>query len=614
LNPVRTRLAGLRENTHKLGRIIEPGHRKPWVGLVVLALFTAAVEVMGGLVVFATLGVLTGGVEVAELPVVGQFLDLAGVEDERQQVLWFALVAALFFIIRGGVVIYQAYMQARVTERAGSQLSVRLLRGYMDMPYPFFLERNSAELTRNAVLSTRMVITAFLEPLIAITSESLVAIGFFVLLLVAAPGVTFIALGVMAPLLFLVFRMVRKALTQAGMAAEEENVAGLRLLNEGFDGIREIKLHGSAGYFIGLFQRSRERLAHAHVVAQPLTKIPRVLLELSLMLFLVGWLAVSSAQANFDPDSLARIGIFAYAALRLMPAANRTASKLASIRFGRQAVRNVHSDLVRLEREEARRGVALEDADPYVLRDAVKVRDVTFRFKGTREPALKNINLTIERGKTLGIVGETGAGKSTLLDLILGLHRPTEGSIHVDEHRLDDTVVRNWQSSIGVVSQSFFLSDDTLRNNIAFGIDPEEIDDARIDEVVRIAQLEDFVSTLPDGTNTAIGESGSRVSGGQRQRIAIARALYRDPAILVFDEGTSALDAGTEGALMKALTTAARERTVILVAHRLSTVLNADSIVLLVDGRIDDAGPFDDLASRNERFAVLAGTTSTDES
>lgn len=602
-------LSGFAATRRTLRMVVPKGERLAWLGLIVLALFTAAIEVLGGLIVFAVVGVLTGAVKVADLPVFSSMVDLFGVgDDTRGQIVLFAVVVSVFYLIRGAVVLFQVYAQAKVTEMAGLSLSVRLLRGYLSMPYRFFLERNSAELTRNAFWSARNAIGYFLAPMVRIASEVLVALGFFVLLWVAAPEVTIIAIVAVAPLMVLVLRFVRKRLNRLGKVVEDEAEAGLKFLQEGFQGIREIKLQGSADYISRLFERSRREYAMAYVLQEPLANAPRALLELLIMVFMLTWLVISSSQ-SLDATSLARLGVFAYAALRLMPAMNRIIAGLAGMKFGAAAMNNVADDLVRLE-EQSTVHLEAEPAVPYVLDESISLRDVTFRYEAGREPALSDIDLEIEQGQTVGIVGETGVGKSTLLDLILGLHEPTSGEIFIDGNPLDG-MTREWQASIGVVSQAFFLSDDTLRRNIAFGLEEEEIDDDRVGEVVRVSQLEEFVETLPDGLETYIGEGGLRLSGGQRQRVAIARALYRDPPVLVFDEGTSALDSGTETELMKAVKLATQSRTVIMVAHRISTVLNADKIVLLVDGRIDDIGRFDELASRNSRFGVLAAGVSS---
>ena len=240
------------------------------------------------------------------------------------------------------------------------------------------------------------------------------------------------------------------------------------------------------------------------------------------------------------------------------------------------------------------------------LRDAITLRQVSYSYPSAGRAALHDINLTIPKGRSIGVVGPTGAGKTTLIDLLLGLLRPTEGQVLVDGADIGDHL-RSWQSRIGYVSQKPYLMDESVRQNIAFGVESPEIDDAKVMAAVRAAQLEDFVAALPRGLDTRVGEAGMRLSGGEHQRIATARALYRDPDILVFDEATSALDNATEQALSKALAGLRGTKTMIVIAHRLSTVRNCDELVLLVEGRISDIGSYDELAARNDHFREIAG-------
>ena len=239
------------------------------------------------------------------------------------------------------------------------------------------------------------------------------------------------------------------------------------------------------------------------------------------------------------------------------------------------------------------------------LESAIELRDVDFTYARAGTPALRNVNLVIKRGERLGIAGQTGSGKTTLLDLILGLLSPTSGEVLVDGDPIEARL-GGWLNTIGMVPQSVFLIDDTIRRNVAFGVLDQAIDDAQVNEALKLAQLSAFIDTLSDGAETMVGERGVRLSGGQRQRIAIARALYNDPSILIFDEGTSALDNTTESELMDAIVNASRHRTVIIVAHRLSTVQRADRIVFLDDGKIVEIGRFDELVARNAAFRHLA--------
>jgi ATP-binding cassette subfamily C protein len=330
-----------------------------------------------------------------------------------------------------------------------------------------------------------------------------------------------------------------------------------------------------------------------------LNEIPRVSIEAVVIAFISAFVAFSTLAAQDPAESLAVIGLFGYASLRVMPALNKIVSSLNGMRFGRAALDDIDADLDLPMLPSASTGERLS------FRDAIRLEHVEFQYEGTEQPTLHDIELTISRSESIGIVGSTGSGKSTMVDLIVGLSSPTTGTVTVDGVDLRGRAAA-WQRNIGMVSQSVFLLDDTLRRNIALGLADAEIDEQQVVEAVRLAQLEDFVASLPDGLDTVVGERGARVSGGERQRVAIARALYPRPTVLVFDEGTSALDNLTEARLTEALAGLRVDHTIITVAHRLSTVQDNDRIVFVRDGRIHEVGGFDELVSRSEEFRRLA--------
>jgi ATP-binding cassette, subfamily B, bacterial PglK len=297
------------------------------------------------------------------------------------------------------------------------------------------------------------------------------------------------------------------------------------------------------------------------------------------------------------------LGLFAYVGLRLQPSLRNIVIATNGLKFGAAAVDDVHADLQNFAQTATQPRRTANEKLPF--RNTLVLDDVTFRYEGTRQHALKSVQVTIKPGEAIGVCGPTGGGKSTLVDLIVGLQEPTAGRVVVDGNSIHNHLAA-WQIQLGVVSQSVFLLDGTLRENIALGIPNDEIDDELVAEAVRLAQLETFIASLPQGLETRVGERGVRLSGGQRQRVAIARALYRRPSVVVFDEGTSALDNETETELVEALERLRGERTLIMVAHRLTTVRRCDRILVVEDGRISDTGTFDELASRHRLFATFA--------
>ena len=595
---------GLRGMVDAFLDLVEPGERAAWAGALGLALFTAIIEMVGAALVFAIAGMFAADVDPSTLPVVGGIVEQLGGGDSTREILIVAAFAALFYTFRGAVVLGETYYQARVTHETGRRISVRLFRGYLSLPYPFFLQRNSADLIRTAITSVRQVVRNFLTPLLRLSSDGMVSAGFLIVLILAAPWATGMAFIVLVPTVYVLLRWVKPKMHRFGRRNEAETAASLRTLQHSLHGIREIKVTQSNEYFAKIYDRSQYRLARIQYRMALLTKAPRVVVETLVVLFIVILLVATSVGPVGGADSFAILGLFAYAALRMMPIVNRATESINKIRFGSAAVDTIRTDL-ELFGTSADVSPAQERAVTPVLESAIELSDVGFTYENAAVPSLRNINLLIKRGEKFGIAGQTGSGKSTVLDLILGLLSPTSGKVLVDGEPIE-TRLPGWLNSIGMVPQSVFLIDDTIRRNVAFGVVDRAIDSARVEEALKVAQLSAFVDSLPEGAETIVGEHGVRLSGGQRQRIAIARALYTDPAILILDEGTSALDSTTESELMEALESASHDRTVIIVAHRLSTVRQADRIAFLDDGRIVDIGRFDELVDRNASFRGLA--------
>jgi ATP-binding cassette subfamily C protein len=582
--------------------LIEPGERAAWGRALALALFAAIVETLGAALVFAIAGMFAADVDPSTFPVVGGIVEQLGGGDSDREILIVAAFAALFYTFRGVVILGETYYHGLVTHETGRRISVRLFRGYLSLPYPFFLQRNTADLMRTAINSVQQLVRNFLTPILRLSSDTMISVGFFIVLILAAPWATALAFVVMGPTVYLLLRWVRPKLHLFGQTNEAETAASLRTLQHSLQGIREIKVSQSNDYFAGIYDRSQSRLARIQYRLALLTKVPLVAVETLVVLFIVILLVATAIGPVGGADSFAILGLFAYAALRMMPIVNRTTLSINKIRFGSAAVDTVRYDL---ELVGAGKDAPPPQASPMVLESAIELRDVDFTYENAAVPALRNVDLIIKRGEKFGIAGQTGSGKSTILDLILGLLSPTSGEVLVDGEPIE-TRLPGWLNSIGMVPQSVFLIDDTIRRNVAFGVSDKAIETGRVEEALKVAQLSTFVDSLPEGAETIVGEHGVRLSGGQRQRIAIARALYSDPSILILDEGTSALDSATESELMEALENASHDRTVIIVAHRLSTVQRADRIAFLDQGRIVDVGRFDELVARNANFRELA--------
>ena len=585
----------------KCSKLIGPNQRGRWLVVVALAVMVSLFEAAGTMLVFALLGILVGGSEGASLPVVGDIERLVPGLAREELMLYLGIAVAGFFVVRGLMVIVQSYVQYRVAQHAGARLSARLLEGYLAMPYAFHLQRNSSELIRNTFDSVQRFTNECLISGVRLLSRLGIVMGVLAVLLWTSPLAALLAVAVLGSSLFLLLRLVHPRVKRLGRTAQEMAKQNLQALQQSLHGVRDIVVLGREDWFVRAYRRDRKSLARAHYLRLTAKEIPRVGIESGVVVFSVAFLGIVTLTGGSLAEAAPMLGLFGYAAVRIMPELNQITTGLNSLKFVGSAVEDIHHDLVMFDQQWRSRS----DASLPLTRE-LTLQGVSFTYPGGTDPALADIDVTIRPGESIGIVGPTGGGKTTLADLILGLLEPTQGSIQVDGVDIH-TRLRGWQANLGVVPQMVFLTDDTVRRNVALGVPDDQIDETAVGDAIRLAQLDDFVAGLPHGLATYIGERGVRVSGGQRQRLAIARALYRQPDVLVFDEATSALDNETEVALMAALEELRAGRTVITVAHRLSTVASCDRVLLILDGRIADTGTYGELASRHAslRHGVL---------
>ncbi|MBA2504335.1 MAG: ABC transporter ATP-binding protein [Thermoleophilaceae bacterium] len=575
--------------------LVEDAQRKRWGLVFSVAVLASLVDAAGAVMVFVLLKLVNEPEGDLEVPVLGNLSERFPDADKSTLVGWVAVVMVAFFLLRGLILMLQTYLQNRTANEAGAIISRRLLAGYLRMPYSFHLTRNSAESIRNAYQAVLDIVSYVLVPVVMLVSETLVVSAMLLVLLVVAPVPTLLAIAVLGPLVLLILKLVQPRISRAGATVVASHEANLRGIQQSLTGVREIKVLGREEFFVEKYASGRSDLARAFYLRAALTDAPRIAIETILLLLIVGFLGATVITGSSVDDSLSVLGLFGYAALRVMPGLNRALAQLNSLKFGRAAVQEVTGDLEMLEREVE---VLDADAEPLPLREQLALENVSFRYAGADRDALTGVDLVFRRGESIGIVGPTGSGKTTLVDIVLGLLPPTSGRVACDGVDIQSNLP-GWQAHAGVVPQSVFLLDETLRRNIALGLSDADIDEDALAEAVELAQLGEFVASLPQGLDTVVGEAGARISGGQRQRVAIARALYHHPSVLFFDEGTSALDNKTEKQLIEALDRLRGERTIFTIAHRLSTVRTCDRVVIVRDGRVADVGTYDELAERN---------------
>ena len=581
--------------------LLSPEARWRWLALLPLALAAAAAEAVGAGAAFGLISILGDPSRAATLPVVSKIHAYLPRQDPPAVILTFTLLVMAFYIGRNAFLTSVTWVQEKALDAAVSQLSHRLLTAYLGAPYAFHFRRNSAGLIHRVTDAVHSVFRGVLGSLLNTASEALVVAGIVVVLAIASPGVTAIAVVVVGGMLLLPLTLSRKATTRWGEAVSQLDTDILQTLQQSLGGVKEVKVIGRESFFLAQFD---ERMAAAARLRSRYVAVAAALRMGVETTFVCGLLAVSLLLTlRGGAAALPLLGLFAYAGFRVIPAANRIALYVGQLRYSRAWIHDLRADLAALPTPSL---TDTSEVEPIRFTRAVALERVSYTYAGEPEPVLIDVSLAIAKGESIGVVGPSGAGKSTLIDLLLGLLEPTAGRITVDGRDIT-SAMRSWRRHIGYVPQEPFILDDTVRRNVAFGVADAEIDDGRVGAALRLAQLADVVMGLPHGLDTMLGERGTRLSGGQKQRVAIARALYHEPEVLIFDEATSALDTPTERELIAALEALRGVKTLVVIAHRLTTVRRCDRIALLRDGRLAAIGPYDDLLARDAGFREMAG-------
>lgn len=488
------------------------------------------------------------------------------------------------------------YAMNRFIEMRRHSLSKRLLETYLRQPYTFFLGRHSSEMAKSVLSEVDQLVQNVFRPGLQMIAYFIVASAIVILLLIInlwlAMGVAVIIGGMYA----LIFAAVRGLLSRVGEDRAIANQQRFMAASEALGGIKDIKLLGREHAYLSRFESPSRRQARHQATNQTLSEAPKFLIEaiafggviaLTLVLLTTQNGTGSEALGNILPV----LGLYVFAGYRLLPAAQRTYSGLSKLRFGATAVNNIYDDLLH---RTALAELHKQAPAPLTPKIAITLDNIHYTYPGAECPALQNINLEIPVGSYIGIAGASGAGKTTLVDIILGLLRPCQGAIRIDGTEIKENNLRAWQQALGYVPQDIFLTDATVAENIALGVPRDQINHDQVVQCAKMAQIHDFVlNHLPQQYESVVGERGSRISGGQRQRIGIARALYHDPPVMVFDEATNALDIPTEKHIIKAIEHLSPQKTVIFITHRLETIDHCDQIITLASGiqKFEDKNP-----------------------
>ena len=563
-------------------------------GIVLLAL----VETAGIGSVGPFLAVATNPAIIQSNPLLSFAYRRFGFTSDAQFVITTGLVVITITVIRNILAAAVRFGEIRFGQMRNHSISTRLLAHYLAKPYAFYLNRNSAELSRNILSEVQEAVQHFLIPLIEIISKAVVAGAIIIFLIIMDPRVAVLMALALGGIYGGVYMFTRIRLFRVGQRRVKANGERFKIVQEAFGGIKDAKLMGKESVFLDEYRKPSRKMANAMTLKTVYGTLPKYILDtaiFSAIILIVLWFIHDTSDLE---TAIALVSVYAVAGYRLMPTLDHLYKNISFVRGSQATVDLIYRELQGSESEGSLQ--ISERPEKINFYSEIRLENVSFAYPGAENSIIKEQTISIKKNTTVGFIGPTGCGKTTTVDLILGLLWPSEGFLAIDGVKITEHNLKNWQSCLGYVPQHIFLSDDTIARNIAFGVPPKLIDMVKVRKAAQIANLDNFIENeLENGYETIVGERGMRLSGGQAQRIGIARAVYEDPEILVLDEATSALDTATESQVMSAIGNLAHKKTIIIIAHRLSTVRNCDAIFMIEKGKVKATGVYEDLVFDN---------------
>lgn len=593
------------KNIKKILELLSPSERNSAIALLAIMLLSALMDVLGVASILPFMAVLANPSLIETNVILNRVymqLNHFGVYSQEQFMLTIGITVFLLLIASLATKSFLIFAQTRFSLMREYSIGMRLVEGYLRQPYSWFLNKNSSDLGKMVLSEVQIVIVNGIIPLMTLVAQCFVVIGLLTLLYLVDKLLALTVGAVLGLSYAAIFLLMRGRLKSLGHRHIEANQQRFLAVGEAFGAIREIKVAGLEDFYSKRFSSPAEKYANGQAVAQLIGNLPRYAIEAvafgGLLLII---LYLMSGRHGFA-EALPIISLYAFAGYRIMPAIQQIYNAVTQLKFVGPALHVVHEDIISYKVEK----INQKSTPALVLNDAIRLENVVYSYPNAQHPALNHIDLIIPLNNSVGIVGATGSGKSTALDVVLGLLNPQEGYLTVDNVPITNLNVREWQREVGYVPQHIYLADDSVAANIAFGVNAEKIDWLAVENAAKFANLHDFVvNELPEGYATRVGERGVRLSGGQRQRIGIARALYHKPQVLVWDEATSALDNVTEQAVMEAISKINHQITIVMVAHRLSTVRHCDNIYLLKEGSVMASGTYNQLLDSSTEFANM---------
>ncbi len=586
---------------NKLMYLLSKHERTRATLLLIMILIMAVIDMLGVASILPFMAVLMNP-EIIEtnsiLNKIYEYTIIFGVESNEQFLFFLGIFVFLLLIISLAFKALTNYAQIRFILMREYFISKRLVEGYLNQPYSWFLNRNSAELGKTVLADIGAVTHKGLAPILTLTTQSIIAVALLILLILVDTWLTLIVFFLFGTIYLLIYKFNKSLVNRIGKELFEADTKRFSTLIEAFGASKEVKIGGLEQIFVDRFSSPAKIRALNSSLIAIINQLPRFILEAiafgGMILIVLYLMSQSSDIKNVIP----LISLFAFAGYRLMPALQQVYVSLTQLRIVGPQINNVYNDLISLKKD------TIKKNQQYMsLKKKISLENIFYQYPQSTKTTLRDINLNIHAQTTVALVGETGSGKTTTADIILGLLEPEKGILKIDNEIITKENQKSWQNIIGYVPQQIFLTDNSIAANIAFGVEAENIDYEAVEKAAKIANLHEFIiDELPKKYLTTVGERGIRLSGGQRQRIGIARALYRKPQLLILDEATNSLDNLTEKAVMDAVYNLKKNITIILIAHRLSTVKNCDKIFLFNKGKLIEEGTFNELIKKDSNF------------
>ena len=591
----------------KIKIIIEPQEKWQLLILFVSILLTALFQTLGVVSILPFMSIIMQPEIIESNRWLNWLYNSLGFTSVNSFIIFIGILMLVIIIIGSVTSALATWLKVRFVWRKNHNLSSALLKKYLSLPYIYFLTQNTTDLSKNILSEVSILTSHFILPLIDIMIKGFVVICILSMLLSVNVYVTILSAIILGGSYALIYLYFHNKLKINGAKRLKENKLRFKTAGEALSGIKAIKVMGKEGFFYHRYLRHSREFSNLQAWNALVGQIPSYFLQIltfggivTLVLYFI------STTGNIN-EVIPMVSFFAFAAYRLMPALQIVFTSFTLVRFSQRTVGKIIEDL-------SEKGGFSEQfliyekkpINPIPFNTSFQLKEVSYNYPNTNKLVIHNISLLIKRNSSIGLVGPTGAGKTTLVDIILGLLTPQKGEFSVDGVKIDENNIINWQKNLGYVPQHIYLSDDTIMNNIAFGVPDEKIDREAVEHAARISNLHDFIiSELPNSYETIVGERGIRLSGGERQRVGIARALYHDPEVLVLDEATSSLDGITESAVLEAVNNIAKLKTMIIIAHRLTTVKDCNIIYLIDKGKIITQGTYNELMSSSVSFRAM---------